>query len=292
MGDRSRILCIGAAHWDMIGRTRAKIDIGDDVPGTIERRLGGVASNVALGLAKRGLSVGLCSVVGDDDAGLALLRDLTKAGVDCSDVLRINGSVTGQYIAIEDDRGDLFGAIADASVLDEHTDQLVQQAELAVHHARTTLLEANLSMSALRQIAQAIRKAGGRIVANPVSPARARRLAFLLSQDFSPTIVANLAEANVLLSADCVTTLDAAKVLQMQSSGTVLVTDGARPTTLATPQEVITVTPPVLPSETSVTGAGDALLSAYLAARDRDDAPRTALNLALEAAAGHMQRTK
>ena len=54
----SRILRVGAAHWDSVGRTDRQLTVGDDVAGRVERRPGGVALNVALGLAHHGLPVG------------------------------------------------------------------------------------------------------------------------------------------------------------------------------------------------------------------------------------------
>ena len=284
-----RVLCIGASHWDVIGQTKTRLTIGDDVAGRIERRLGGVALNVALGLARHGHPVSLLSCVGNDAAGHALINELEATGVDGAHMLRIDGGATGHYIAIEDDRGDLFAAIADAAVLEENSDAIVRQAGRALQSASTVFLEANLATSALEQIAIASRTAGAEIVANPVSPAKAKRLAFLLSGGFSPIFVANLAEANVLLEGSFETTLEAAKALRSQSSGTALVTDGPRPVTLATPGEIITMSTPVLPDTVSVTGAGDALLSAFLASQNRQDRPKAALQFALDAAAEHMK---
>ncbi|MEO0625154.1 MAG: PfkB family carbohydrate kinase [Pseudomonadota bacterium] len=65
--------CVGGAHWDIIGRADGPVRAGDDVPGRIEQRPGGVALNVALGPAERGCAVRLCAVVGDDEAGRSLV---------------------------------------------------------------------------------------------------------------------------------------------------------------------------------------------------------------------------
>ena len=50
----NRIVCIGSMHWDIIGTSPMSIDTGEDVPGTIVRRPGGVALNVARGLRSGG----------------------------------------------------------------------------------------------------------------------------------------------------------------------------------------------------------------------------------------------
>lgn len=292
MDQSPQILCIGAAHWDVIGRTGVRLTIGEDVAGKIERRPGGVALNIALGLARRGRAVSLCSVVGEDAAGQSLVQDLEALGVDCTHLLQIATGITGQYIAIEDNRGDLFAAIADASLLEQNEEALARRTGLALGSMKTILLEANLRDGTLQRIARAGRDVGVEIVANPVSPAKAKRLEFLLSGGFAPTIVANLTEANELLDQPFGSSRDAARALNYRSSGTALVTDGPRPATLATNAELITLTPPTPPADVSITGAGDAVLSAFLASPERHNDPGRALQIALDAAADHIRNSK
>ena len=50
-------LCVGAAHWDIIGRTAVPLPPGADVPGRVTRQPGGVAQNVARALAALGRPV-------------------------------------------------------------------------------------------------------------------------------------------------------------------------------------------------------------------------------------------
>jgi sugar/nucleoside kinase (ribokinase family) len=282
-------LCVGAANWDIIGRTGTQLALGGDVAGRVERCPGGVALNIALGLARHGVSVSLCSAVGEDAEGHALIRHLEACTVDCTNILKVQGGATGHYIAIEDERGDLFGAIADTALLEEHSEAIALQTESALQSSRMVVVETNLTISGLTKIARASAAVGVEIVLNPVSPAKATRLAFLLSGQFAPTIVANLAEVVVLLQQPFDTTLEAAQALQVATFGTALVTDGPRPAALATPTEAVTLTPPEVQGELSVTGAGDALLSAFLVSRGHEIAPSENLRFALQAAADHLR---
>ena len=282
------VLCVGASHWDVIGRTDAHLHVGDDVAGRIERRPGGVATNVARGLAKHGVSAGLCSVIGDDPAGRALILGLEDAGIDCAHLCRIAGAATGHYVAIEDHRGELFAAVADTALLEHHSDQVLRQVELALNDTRSVFVDANLGTAELEQIADACRNAGARVFLNPVSPMKAPRLSFLLTGAYEATLIANLAEASALMQQTFENSADAAAAMQARASGTVLITHGSGPATLATPDETVTMSPPALSGDASVTGAGDALLSGFLSAQERDAAPAAALHFALEAAAGHM----
>jgi sugar/nucleoside kinase (ribokinase family) len=289
MREGERILCVGAAHWDLIGRSYTKLCIGDDTPGRIERRPGGVALNIAKGLAARDHPVSLCALVGDDEAGTTLVRVMTRLGADCSHVIQIAGAVTGLYMAIEDSHGDLFAAIADANLIEQKADRLATEAITALPNFDAVMLDANIPKQALHDIATAAADAGVEIIANPVSAIKATRQAFLISSAFAPTIVANLSEANALLSAEQNNAEDAAGELRDRSSGTALVTAGPHPAALATPEATFTASPQRIADAVSVTGAGDALMAAYLATPDRKTNPRAALDHALSAAANHMR---
>lgn len=71
MTETSEILCLGALAWDTIGRCAVPVPPGADVPGRVRRHPGGVAFNIARGLARAGHRAALVSAVGDDEGGIA-----------------------------------------------------------------------------------------------------------------------------------------------------------------------------------------------------------------------------
>lgn len=78
----TRVLCVGEALWDLGAKgplARAR---------HLEMRPGGAAVNVALALARQGISVGLAAVVGDDALGEALIARVARAGVSTALVTR------------------------------------------------------------------------------------------------------------------------------------------------------------------------------------------------------------
>ncbi|MEM1343410.1 MAG: PfkB family carbohydrate kinase [Pseudomonadota bacterium] len=285
-------LCVGAAHWDIVGHAGGPVQIGDDVPGWIEQRPGGVALNVALGLAARGCVVRLSAVVGGDAAGAALIAAIEAAGVGCAPVVRVAEAATSRYLAIEDGAGSLIAAVAHTALLDIHCQAIPDCLGPHLAHTRSLFLEANLSAPVLARLAEDAAAAGVEVVANPVSPAKAPRLRTLLSKRHSPTIIANLEEATAILQIGHRTARDAADGLRRAGAGVALVSDGPRPAALATPSETVVLTPAPLSGRVSVTGAGDALLSAFLACPDRHMAPQAALAKALQAATDHMTRLR
>jgi ribokinase len=66
---------------------------------------GGSAANTVYGLAKLGLRCGFVGVVGDDDAGRALLASFEEVGVDTSGIRLQAGATTGQTICITAGQG-------------------------------------------------------------------------------------------------------------------------------------------------------------------------------------------
>ncbi|MEM7188164.1 MAG: PfkB family carbohydrate kinase [Pseudomonadota bacterium] len=285
----SRILCVGAAHWDLIARSESALRVGDDVPGRITSRPGGVAMNVALGLSAQGVKARLCSVIGDDDAGMSLIRHATAAGVDCGSVVRIKGANTNRYMAIENGEGELFAAVADTGLLEAHSSHVADEVTRALEEVDTLFVEANLPETEIERITSRAAACGVEIVANPVSPTKAQRLSALLSQKCAPTIIANLEEVNALLKSAVDNASDAAVAILANGAGSALITNGARRATLATQAGLVTSAPFELERDASVTGAGDALLAAFLAFPDRQGDPRAALAAALRAAAKHME---
>ncbi|MEM9762782.1 MAG: PfkB family carbohydrate kinase [Pseudomonadota bacterium] len=282
------ILCVGAAHWDVIARADGPVRIGDDLPGRIEQRPGGVALNVAIGLAKRGRPARLSSVVGDDDAGSSLIGHAEAAGVDCTQVVRIANRVTSRYLAIEDGDGSLIAAIADTALLDQKAEGLPGQLEQAIRNADALLLEANLSASVMSDLARFATAASVEIIANPVSPAKAGRLKGLIAQQHRPTIIGNLQEANAILGVDARNSEEAAIGLRRAGARVALVSDGPRTVALASEKGAVSLVPARLTDRFSVTGAGDALISAFLACPERHASPKIALERALQAAQDHM----
>lgn len=282
------ILCVGAAHWDIIGRAEGPVAPGDDVPGQIERRLGGVALNVAIALGRAGHPVGLSAVVGADRRGAALIEHAVSVGVDCTTVATVDGRATDSYLAIESGDGNLVAAIADAGLNAAEADVLFAQASPALNTARDVLIDANLPGELITRLADIASAQDVRVTLNAVSPAKAPRLIPILTHSCRPTIVANLAEAEALTGQSFPTSREAAMALTWKGAGAALVTDGPRTASLGGAVGLVAAAPSPMPEGASVTGAGDALIAGFLSVPDRDREPEVALKTALDDAAHHM----
>ena len=98
------VACFGEILWDLYeveGKTE-KEPAGKN----LRRELGGASANVAVGLAKLGLSSSVIGGVGDDRLGTAIAAQLESDGVSTSHVVKIKGTRTGITIVSRDATGE------------------------------------------------------------------------------------------------------------------------------------------------------------------------------------------
>ncbi len=270
------IVCFGAAHFDVIGRARPGAR-GADAPGMVETRPGGVALNVACGLAAHGLDVGLVSAVGDDAEGRALRAALEGCGVRAEGLVVYNGAPTGRYVVIERADGDIIAAVADTTAVDAVTPEHL---DLGLHiRARGWFIDANLPSSVVRALACAPDRPP--LSADAASEAKAVRLRPTLAR--LDVIYCNRREAEAICATGLNAARAAAEALVSRGARRAVVTDGALPAADAGAHGVATLRPETAPLR-SATGAGDALIAAHMAALLQGANPRDALAAGLAAA--------
>lgn len=254
---RPRLVCFGAAHWDVIGR-RAPGARGDDAPGTVERRPGGVALNLAIALVALGCAVTLVSAVGDDAEGRLLLEAAAAAGVATAGVVVHPGLATGRYVAIERADGELIAAVADAAALEATTPAHLA---LEIHRdADAWVLDANLPGSVIRALTTAPERP--RLAANAVSEPKSVRLRAALPA-LDP-LYCNRVEAEAICATGLGAARPAAEALLARGARRAVVTNGALAAADAGPHGVVALKPEP-GAIRSATGLGDALMAAHLA---------------------------
>ncbi len=287
--DDSPILCAGAAHWDVIGRSRRPLAPGADAPGRVTRRPGGVALNVASAFAAGGRSARLLSAVGRDAEGDALLRAAEAGGVGCSLVVR-HARPTDVYVAVEDGTGELFAAIADCAGLEAAGAEIAEplvDGRLARPWTGAAVIDTNLAAGTVAILAGMLEDA--RLVA--VSCASAEKVAALGPLLAAPAalLYLNRAEAEAFCGAPCADARSAAAALRARGVRAAVVTDGARDAAHVSPEGLWSATPPGARVR-GVTGAGDVFLAAHVAAVLEGAPPTDALGAALDAAARHISK--
>ena len=285
------ILCIGSVLWDMIGRAASHMQLGADVPGRITRLPGGVAMNIAMTLRRFGLCPALLTVLGRDSQGQDLLSACQSLGLITRHIYQSEDLPTDRYMAIEAANG-LIAAIADAHSLEAAGDKILRPltkgplGSASTPYAGHIALDGNLTQSLLEQIAHSPAFARADLRIAPASPGKAERLLPLLDHPRA-TLYVNIEEAGLLCQTRFEDSARAAQALRARGAHRVLVTDGARPASMADAMGVITQTPPAV-LVTRVTGAGDTFMAAHIVAEMRGAAREKALTRALQAAARYV----
>lgn len=303
MIDQTKILCIGSVLWDVIGRSASHMRQGSDVPGRITRLPGGVAMNVAMTLVRFGMTPALLTAIGRDPEGDELVAACHGHGLICDHIYRSDDLPTDRYMAVEGANG-LIAAIADAHSLEMAGAKILGPlsdgtlGSSASPYPGHVVLDGNLTLSLLEQIADSPLFSHADLRVAPASPGKAERLRPFFNQGRA-TLYVNLEEAGLLCRETFDNSADAAQALVARGVKRALVTDGGKPAsdssaanTSSTDNtdstgDLITQTPPDV-LVTRVTGAGDTFMAAHIAAEASGNDRQNALNRALLAAATYV----
>ncbi|SMB90212.1 carbohydrate kinase [Deinococcus hopiensis] len=264
-----RVVVIGGANLDIKARTLAAAIPGTSNPGQATQAPGGVARNIAENLARLGVQAQLIAAIGRDPPGDLLLRGTEAAGVDVRAMLRANVP-TGTYTAVLDHAGELVIAVAAMEVMDALTPAALNERRSVLRGAAWVVADGNLGTETLTHLLTLCREANVPVVFEPVSVPKAARLLRALSRGLAPhTVTPNVAELAALLGREVADTAEAlgeaANELHARGIETVWIRRGERGSLLSTLEGVTEI--PALPAQVlDVTGAGDAMLAAYLAA--------------------------
>ncbi|UQN07732.1 carbohydrate kinase family protein [Deinococcus sp. QL22] len=266
----ARVVVVGGANVDLKAHTLAPVILGTSNPGLTTQTAGGVARNIAENLARLGVAVSLVSAVGRDSLGDALLDDSKLAGVDVRFVMRVNEHLTGTYMATLDHEGELLVAVSDMTVLSVLTPTTLHDRRAVLRGATWVVADGNLTEPTLNHLMKLAAEVGIPVAFEPVSVPKALQIRSSVAAGFPPhTITPNLLELGALVGRDVPDRLAdiraAAEELHAQGIDTVWVRRGQLGSLLSMPGTYTEL--PTIPAKVAdVTGAGDAMLAAYLAA--------------------------
>ncbi|WP_430511796.1 PfkB family carbohydrate kinase [Pannonibacter phragmitetus] len=272
--------CFGAIHLDLIAHAKEPIQRETSTPSTMRGMPGGVATNVARGLAKLGVPVALSGALGDDGDGAALRSILGREQLNLYGV-RTLPLPTGRYVALHDPDGSLAAAVVDTDITESLDASLARDLSPAARAAGLWFIEANLPQTVLQALAGVT---GDRLlVADAVSNAKAERLLPILQR--LDILFVNRGEAARLTGL----TPDAPQdklgsALRALGPKAVVISAGAEPLFWSKEEESGQLLPPPAMVH-DVTGAGDALMAGTLAGIARNLPFADSLEKGLAAAA-------
>ena len=276
MPGKKRIVCVGGATLDRRYYAAQPLIAGTSNPVMGERAFGGVARNVAESLARLGVEVGLVSILGQDEAGDALLGDLRRLGVDVSAVARAEDERTGEYVAVVAPNGDLFVGLADMEIFSLLTPAHIERAAALLAEAAIVFADCNLEAELLADLAERRRRGAFELVLDAVSGPKARRLP--RSLDGIDLLFLNIEEASSYLGGPPQTPEAAAAALRGRGARAVVLTLGEKGAIVADAKGMIH-SPAVAARAIDVTGAGDAMIAGTLYSLDRGEALADAVRM-------------
>eukprot|EP01116_Phalansterium_solitarium_P000263 TRINITY_DN10164_c0_g1_i1.p1 TRINITY_DN10164_c0_g1~~TRINITY_DN10164_c0_g1_i1.p1 ORF type:complete len:695 (+),score=287.19 TRINITY_DN10164_c0_g1_i1:23-2086(+) len=172
---RGRAIIFGGAAIDLISQSTAAV-AGTSNPGRVGMRYGGVGSNIANVLAKLGGSPLLVTAIGADDNGRLLRNHLASLGLS-HDGLHTDISLsTAVYNAILDGNGELIQGVADMSVLETLSPQMVESHAEAVAAAGLIVLDGNLSEETTAAVLDLAQRQHVPVFFEPTSIAKAAKV--------------------------------------------------------------------------------------------------------------------
>lgn len=286
-----QIICIGSVLWDIIGRTPREMRVGNDMPGRITRLPGGVAMNIAMTLARFGLSPVLLTALGRDEAGQELINAAQDLGL-LTDHIHISERPTDAYMAIEGANG-LIAALADAHSLEGAGGAILAPllngtlGSTAVPYGGAIALDGNLTEALLSEIAASPAFAAADLRIAPASPGKAERLRAVIAHK-GATLYVNLEEAELISGTTGLGTARAgAEALLGAGAQRVVVTHGADVACDACATEIHEAAPPKVIAK-RITGAGDTFMAAHIAAEIKGLSRLNALEIAQKTAATYV----
>ncbi|WP_432012261.1 PfkB family carbohydrate kinase [Streptomyces cucumeris] len=262
------VVVIGGANVDVKVRSLAPVAYHTSNPGRSHTSPGGVARNIAENLARLGTPTHLIAAVGQDAAGERLLSETQATGVRVDHVHR-SAHPTGTYTAVLDADGDLVVAIADMAATDGLGPGHLHHARELIGHAAMLVLDGNLSPQVLAYALDIASATGVQTLIDPVSVPKAALLAPLFSGERPVyAVTPNLAELGALtghpVGGDDRELLAAVATLHDRGVQHVWVRLGERGSLLSTPGTGHTFLDAAPAEVHDVTGAGDAMLGAFV----------------------------
>lgn len=265
--ERPTAVVFGGANWDIKARSLKEAVARTSNPAVISRTHGGVGRNIAENLARLGQPVELIAAVGSDEAGSELVGRAAEAGVGIGHVVA-SRHPTGTYLAALDADGELVIGLSDMAATDTLEVADVARSRDLLARARVAVVDGNLPAEVIEWVLEEARTAGVPVVLDPVSVAKAGRLAPVLGAGRPVFAVKpNVDELAALIGADVADTTRAvvagAERLLECGVTNVWVSRGARGSLLVGADGVLEA--PSVPARVEdVTGAGDAMTAGFV----------------------------
>jgi sugar/nucleoside kinase (ribokinase family) len=288
---KPQLLGIGGAHIDRRGVMSADFIHGASIPGKMMEEPGGGMFNALRTAVQLGVDATLISARGGDAAGEMVASEAKRMGiVDLSSVFL--DRTTASYTALLEKSGDVVAALADMSIYETALPRQISRRKTrdAIATSNAVLIDANMPQAAIEKLVQLC--AGKPVFALAISPAKVVRLRSVLH--LLSGLFLNQREARALLGLEQVVSGAEPDVNQSQMLAVGLqkmglqrgvMTNGSKELWFFDGAQMAMKPPHTAAKVFDVTGAGDALAGATIAAWMQGKTFTDAIDKGLSAAA-------
>ena len=277
-----RIFVVGSLHYDIVVDAPTLPLLDETVMGGPMRFVcGGKGGNQAVAASLHEADVHFGGIVGHDRFGDALIGNLRKCGVDCSQIIRSNDAVSGASVAIVNKNGG-YGAVVASGA-----NQSITADDLVIPDGTEILvLQNEIPECACFELAEKARSAGVQVVLN-AAPWRSCETGILGIADI---LIVNRVEASGFFGEKIDSAEQSLSALRdrQSSHGCTVITLGDEGLVFADDGGVPEYLPAFEVPTVSTHGAGDAFVGAMCAELLLGAATKDALRYASAAAALHV----
>ena len=150
--EQDYVVGIGAANVDIHGHSKKAINLRDSNPGHMNVSAGGVTRNACDNLSRLGAPVKLITALGDDVYAEQIKSECEAAGIDLSHSMKVENHPSSTYISILDEKGDMFVAMSDMSVLQKMSVEFLETKTGVITGAKIITCDSGLPTEALEGI--------------------------------------------------------------------------------------------------------------------------------------------
>lgn len=187
------VVVVGAVNVDISGTPDTAYLPGDSNPGHVRMTMGGVGRNIAENLCRLGRRVVMITALGEDANAEMVRHNCREVGIDLSHSLTVSGGRTSTYLCLNDETGEIVGAVSDMGIYEALTPQYLSTKLEVLNRAALVIADGNLSAETLSWLGQHVTVP---LVADPVSVKKAPHLSGALP--FLSALKPNRAEASLL----------------------------------------------------------------------------------------------